>query len=122
MKTRGKPILKYTPLDDRLFRYILAVGAGGHDRVLRALRAQTAALGEIAEMQIGPDQGAFLTLLAGLIGARSAIEVGTFTGYSSLCIARGLAPGGLAALSGCQRRLDQHRPPLLGAGQGGGQN
>jgi caffeoyl-CoA O-methyltransferase len=94
MKTRGKPILKYTPLNDRLFRYILAVGAGGRDRVLEALRAETAGLGEIAEMQIGPDQGAFLTLLAGLTGARSALEVGTFTGYSSLCIARGLAPGG----------------------------
>ncbi len=94
MNTRRHPILKFTPLNDRLFRYILAVGAGGRDRVLEALRAETAALGELAEMQIGPDQGAFMTLLAGLTGARSALEVGTFTGYSSLCIARGLAPGG----------------------------
>jgi len=54
------------------------------------LRAETAALGEIAEMQIGPDQGAFMTLLVAAIGARDAIEVGTFTGYSSICIARGL--------------------------------
>jgi caffeoyl-CoA O-methyltransferase len=94
MKTRGEPILKYTPLNDRLFRYISAVGAGRRDRVLDALRGETAALGQIAEMQIGPDQGAFLTLLTALTGARSALEVGTFTGYSSLCIARGLAPGG----------------------------
>ena len=41
-------------------------------------------------MQVAPEQGALLTLLAKLIGARRAVEVGTFTGYSSLCIARGL--------------------------------
>ncbi|HXP21464.1 MAG TPA: class I SAM-dependent methyltransferase, partial [Streptosporangiaceae bacterium] len=45
-------------------------------------------------MQIGPEQGAFMTLLARLTGARSAIEVGTFTGYSAICVARGLADGG----------------------------
>jgi caffeoyl-CoA O-methyltransferase len=45
-------------------------------------------------MQIGDDQGQLLTLLARLVGARRAVEVGTFTGYSSLCIARGLAEGG----------------------------
>ncbi len=45
-------------------------------------------------MQIGADQGALLTMLTRLVGARRAVEVGTFTGYSSLCIARGLAPGG----------------------------
>ena len=45
-------------------------------------------------MQIAPEQGAFLTLLTRLIGAKSAVEVGTFTGYSSLCIARGLPADG----------------------------
>jgi len=45
-------------------------------------------------MQIGDDQGQLLTMLARLIGARRAVEVGTFTGYSSICIARGLAEGG----------------------------
>jgi caffeoyl-CoA O-methyltransferase len=45
-------------------------------------------------MQIAPEQGAFLTLLTKLIGARNAVEVGTFTGYSSLCIARGLPADG----------------------------
>jgi caffeoyl-CoA O-methyltransferase len=86
--------LKYTSLNDRLFRYVCDCGAGRPDRALVALRAETAALGKLAEMQIGPDQGAFMTLLVAAIGARSAIEVGTFTGYSSICIARGLAPGG----------------------------
>jgi caffeoyl-CoA O-methyltransferase len=45
-------------------------------------------------MQIAPEQGVFLQLLVGLVGATSVIEVGTFTGYSSICLARGLAPGG----------------------------
>ena len=62
--------------------------------MLEALRAETATLGEIAEMQIGPDQGAFMTILTAAIGARDAIEVGTFTGYSSICIARGLPTQG----------------------------
>ena len=45
-------------------------------------------------MQIGPEQGTFMTMLARLTGARRALEIGTFTGYSSICIARGLAEGG----------------------------
>ena len=51
-------------------------------------------MGDISVMQIAPDQGAFLTLLCQAIGAREALELGTFTGYSAICIARGLAPGG----------------------------
>jgi caffeoyl-CoA O-methyltransferase len=94
MKQRRKPILKYTPLNDRLFRYVCACGAGRRDGLLEELRTETAALGDIAEMQIGPDQGAFLTILTAAIGARAALEVGTFTGYSSICIARGLPPDG----------------------------
>jgi predicted O-methyltransferase YrrM len=64
------------------------------DEVLIDLQARTRALGRVAGMQIGPDQGALLTLLTRLIGATRAVEVGTFTGFSSICIARGLAPGG----------------------------
>jgi caffeoyl-CoA O-methyltransferase len=44
--------------------------------------------------QIGPEQGTFMTMLASLMGARQAVEVGTFTGYSSVCLARGLADDG----------------------------
>jgi caffeoyl-CoA O-methyltransferase len=62
--------------------------------VQRALIEATAALGQIAGMQIAPEQGAFMTMLTRLLGVRNAVEVGTFTGYSSLCIAEGLAPGG----------------------------
>jgi caffeoyl-CoA O-methyltransferase len=60
------------------------------DPVQRALIEDTAALGAVAGMQISPEQGAFLTVFTRLIGARRAIEIGTFTGYSALCIARGL--------------------------------
>ncbi len=58
------------------------------------LQERTAALGGAARMQIGADQGALMTMLTRLVGARQAVEVGTFTGFSSICIARGLAPDG----------------------------
>jgi caffeoyl-CoA O-methyltransferase len=64
------------------------------DDVLVRLQVRTQELGRVAGMQIGADQGALLTLLTRLVGARRAVEVGTFTGFSSICIARGLAPGG----------------------------
>jgi caffeoyl-CoA O-methyltransferase len=64
------------------------------DDVLRDLTERTAALGDASRMQVGAEQGALLTLLCRAIGARRAVEVGTFTGYSSLCIARGLGEGG----------------------------
>ena len=64
------------------------------DALLRELAEETARLGPISMMQIAPEQGAFMTLLARAIGARRAVEVGTFTGYSALCIARGLPEDG----------------------------
>jgi caffeoyl-CoA O-methyltransferase len=82
-----------------LVDYAVAHGSDLPGPVLDDLRAETAALGSPARMQIGPDEGQLLTLLTRLVGARRAVEVGTFTGYSSLCIARGLAPGG--ALTCC---------------------
>ncbi|HXZ77118.1 MAG TPA: class I SAM-dependent methyltransferase, partial [Streptosporangiaceae bacterium] len=65
------------------------------DALLRDLITETAERfpGRV-RMQIGPQQGTFLTMLAGLMGARRAVEVGTFTGYSSICLARGMAPDG----------------------------
>jgi caffeoyl-CoA O-methyltransferase len=65
------------------------------DEILRDLAAATRAqLPERAGMQVSADEGALLTMLARLTGARFAVEVGVFTGYSGLCLARGLAPGG----------------------------
>jgi caffeoyl-CoA O-methyltransferase len=77
-----------------LVDYAVAHGTWADDPVLADLRDETAALGPVATMQIGPDQGQLLTLFARLVDARRAVEVGTFTGYSSLCIARGLAASG----------------------------
>jgi caffeoyl-CoA O-methyltransferase len=85
--------VKYTALDDRLYEYLEA-HRSPDDAVLRALREETEALGAHAGMQISPEQGTLLRLLTAARGARQAIEVGTFTGYSALSIARGLAPGG----------------------------
>jgi len=64
------------------------------DEIQRSLIDETRALGDAAVMQIAPEQGAFMTLLARILGARRAIEIGTFTGYSALCLARGLADDG----------------------------
>jgi caffeoyl-CoA O-methyltransferase len=74
--------------------YVVAHGSSPVDAVLADLRRETEKLGAVAGMQIGPDQGQLLTWLARLVGARHAVEVGTFTGYSSICIARGLAADG----------------------------
>jgi len=65
------------------------------DAILRELATETADRypNEIG-LQVAPEMGTFLTLLTRLSRARSAIEVGTFTGYSSICIARGLGAGG----------------------------
>ncbi|MFC6085732.1 O-methyltransferase [Sphaerisporangium aureirubrum] len=65
------------------------------DDVLKELAEETlAATSKDAVMQISSEQGTFLTMLTRLTGAVNAVEVGTFTGYSSICIARGLAEGG----------------------------
>lgn len=64
------------------------------DQVLDDLRRRTADLGRVAMMQVSVEEGALLTLLTRLAGASQAVEVGTFTGYSAICIARGLRAGG----------------------------
>jgi caffeoyl-CoA O-methyltransferase len=84
---------KFTALTPELYGYVVDHGAR-QDDVLRRLAAETDELGDIAIMQIAPEQGAFMTLLVRAMGARRALELGTFTGYSAICIARGLADGG----------------------------
>lgn len=80
-------------ISSELYDYIVATTLRD-DEVLAGLRAETAQLPE-AGMQISPDQGQFMGMLTGLVGASRAIEVGVFTGYSSLCVARALPDDGL---------------------------
>jgi caffeoyl-CoA O-methyltransferase len=84
-------------LTPELAAYVRA-SSEGPDEVAAALLAETAAMAERGEapatMQIAPEQGAFMQLLTRALGARRAIEIGTFTGYSALCIARGLPEDG----------------------------
>jgi predicted O-methyltransferase YrrM len=78
--------------DQALYDYTIANWLRDSD-VKRALRERTAKLPN-AGMQISPDQGQLMALLARSIGARMALEVGTFTGYSALCVAEALPPSG----------------------------
>lgn len=79
-------------LSDELYDYLVA-SCLRDDDILARLRAETEALPE-AMMQIAPEQGQFMALLARMIGARSALEVGVFTGYSTLAVARALGEDG----------------------------
>jgi len=77
---------------DELIGYLRRYGART-DAVLDRVRAETERM-PMAQMQVSADQGALIELLVRLTGARHALEVGTFTGYSAICIARGLGDGG----------------------------
>jgi len=80
-------------VDDRLYQYILDVSVR-EPEILHRLREETARLGGIARMQISPEQGQFMALLVELMGANRMLEVGTFTGYSTLACAMALPPDG----------------------------
>src|SRR4051794_23181316 len=84
---------KTLALDPHLYEYMVAHGTPS-DPVLDRLVADTAAMGGIGRMQISPEQGAFLTMLGRILEARMIEEVGSLTGYSSVCSARGLVQGG----------------------------
>jgi len=79
-------------LDDHLYDYLLAKSLR-EPAALAALRAETASHPRV-NMQIAPEQGQFMQMLVRLIGARRAIEVGVFTGYSSLAVALALPEDG----------------------------
>jgi len=84
--------VRTTGLPDDVYQYILKVSSR-EAPVLARLRAATAPRPE-AEMQISPEQGQFMALLAKLVGARRCIEVGTYTGYSALAVAMVLPEDG----------------------------
>ncbi len=81
-------------LDPRLHEYALAHSTQPDAEQRALIDATNRAAAEHAGMRISHDEGTFLTLLTQLSGARFAVEVGTFTGYSALCIARGLPDDG----------------------------
>ncbi len=84
---------RFVQATDGLMDYLSRLGAREHPAQMRC-REETATLGRISGMQIAPEQGAFLAMLARLTGARRCLEVGTFTGYSALSMALALPPGG----------------------------
>ncbi|HEY9694582.1 MAG TPA: class I SAM-dependent methyltransferase [Oculatellaceae cyanobacterium] len=83
---------KTSGLDQQLYNYLLSVSLREAD-ILRELREETAQHPR-AGMQIAPEQGQFMALLIQLLGAKKTLEVGVFTGYSSLCVALALPPTG----------------------------
>ena len=108
---------KFIALTPELHDYVVRHGAR-EDEALAGVRERTAALGDIAVMQISPDQGALMTMLTRLAGAERALELGTFTGYSAICIARGLAPGGRLLRLRARSRAGRHRGGQLRRGRG----
>src|SRR5262245_31405386 len=79
-------------LDDAIYEFLCKTTLR-EDEILRELRRETAKLPR-GEMQISPDQGQFMGLLVEIIGARRAIEIGVFTGYSAICVARAMGEKG----------------------------
>ncbi|MCA1592351.1 MAG: class I SAM-dependent methyltransferase [Acidobacteria bacterium] len=86
---------KFLPLTNRIYEYLQSVSLR-EPEVLRRLREETARL-PMARMQISPEQGQFMALLVQLLNARKTLEVGVFTGYSSLCVALALPADGKVA-------------------------
>ena len=89
----------FANLNPELFRYALNVSLRDND-IKRRLRRETAALPE-GGMQITPEQGQFMALLIALMGARQVLEIGTFTGYSTLCMAEALPEDGRIIACDC---------------------
>jgi caffeoyl-CoA O-methyltransferase len=80
-------------LDEDLHAYMVAHGTPPDDLITELIEETERTLGGASGMQIAPEQAAFFTLLAKLLNVRDAVEVGTFTGLSSLALARGMPPG-----------------------------
>jgi caffeoyl-CoA O-methyltransferase len=85
---------KHIPITDLVYSYALAQRSDANDPLLAALYADTFALGEVGRLAVTPDQASLISLLVALINAKYAVEVGTFTGISSIAIARHLATYG----------------------------
>jgi caffeoyl-CoA O-methyltransferase len=106
------------PVTAELMNYVQRFGAREHP-VLARCREETAKMPN-ANMQIAPEQGAFLALLAKLVNARQTIEIGSFTGYSALSVALALPDGGrVVALDVSREYTDRARKYWTEAGMEG---
>ena len=119
---------RHFAFDESAYEYVVNTSVREPD-IARRLREETQKL-PMAQMQIGPDQGQFMQLLVKLIGAKKTLEVGVFTGYSSLWVALGLpADGRIVACdvseeytsiarrfwkeAGVDQKIDLHLRPAL---------
>ena len=115
-------------LNNELRKYMLDVSFRDDD-ILRQLREETLTLKE-AQMQISPEQGAFLSILTKILNAKKTLDIGVFTGYSSLVVARELPNDGLVVacdtsiewtsiakkywkLAGVDNKVDLHLAPAI---------
>lgn len=80
-------------IDDGIYNYLCDVSIN-EPELLRQLREETAQKVEYSVMQISPEQGQFMSLLIKLMGAKRALEIGTYTGYSSICVAGAMPEDG----------------------------
>ena len=80
-------------IDKKLTKYLQEIGYRS-DKIIDELVAETLALGNVARMQIAPEQGQFLEIIVKISSAKNCLEIGRFTGLSSLCIAKGLPENG----------------------------
>jgi caffeoyl-CoA O-methyltransferase len=85
---------KDTQLDPNKLRSYIDLVGYKESPVLKELRDETSGLGDISIMQIGAAQGALIKMICTLGGFTKCIEIGVFTGYSSICIAEGMAKNG----------------------------
>ena len=80
-------------IDIKLIQYLKTAGYRA-DKIIDDLVAETSELGGVAQMQIAPEQGQFLEMIVKISQAKNCLEIGRFTGLSSLCIAKGLPQNG----------------------------
>jgi len=80
-------------INEKLIKYLETTGYRSNE-IIDKLVAETLALGGVAQMQIAPEQGQFLEIIVKIIQAKNCLEIGRFTGLSSLCIAKGLSENG----------------------------
>ena len=85
---------KDTQLDPNKLRSYIDLVGYKESPILKELRDETSGLGDISIMQIGAAQGALIKMICALGGFTKCIEIGVFTGYSSICIAEGMAENG----------------------------